>query len=170
MRDFPGLMMTKRTILRKISVKDALGWKAFNNAIAKITTWPLVPSITYARNELLHYEQMWALGHRYTYIILERSSGKVIGDFHIKRPDWKRKRVEYGHALHPRVWGTGITYETLDAAKKAAQKLGLHLWAKVEEENIRSWKSLEKYGAAFMGTKTYSINSKKLRMRTYELR
>jgi RimJ/RimL family protein N-acetyltransferase len=168
MRDFPLRMTTKRTILRKISLEDAAGWKSFNNAIARRMQWPAVPGIVYARNEILHYLAMWRSKTRYTYIIIERSSGKIIGDFHIK--SLLRGRAEFGHALHPSVWGTGITYETLDAVRKAAARRGIVLWAKVEEGNVRSWKSLEKYKATFKGTRNFLVGKERKRMRVYELR
>lgn len=169
MREFPKRMTTKRTILRKISLDDAAGWKNFNNAIAKKMRWPPVPSIVYARNEIIHYLRMWDVGKRYVYIILDRKTGKIIGDFHLKSLDWKRKRLEFGHALHPSTWGTGMTYETLDAIRKAAERQGLTPWAQVEEENIRSWKSLEKYRATFKGTKLMQVGGVRKRMRIYEL-
>src|SRR5437762_200575 len=133
---FPTQMMTKRTILRRIALADAAGWKSFNNAIAKRMTWPNVPSIVYARNEILHYDEMWQHREAFVYSVLEKSTGKVIGDFHLKSIDHRRCSAEIGHALHPRVWGTGITHETLDAARNAAKRIGYRLWAKVEQENV----------------------------------
>ena len=167
MHEFPKKIKTKRAVLQKIALDDAAGWKSFNNQIAKRMPWPAVPSIVYARNEILHYEAMWERGTRYVYSI--KWHGKVIGDFHLKSIDKKRKRLEFGHALHPSVWGTGITYEVLDAIKSIMKKRRLAAWGKVEEENIRSWKSLEKYKAKFIGTRTLRIDGVKKRMRFYEL-
>jgi RimJ/RimL family protein N-acetyltransferase len=162
-------MTTARTVLRRITADDAAGWKSFNNAIAKRTPWPCVPSIIYARNEILNYDEMWVRGERYAYIIIEKKTGAVIGDFHFKSINSRLRTAEFGHALHPRVWGTGITYETLDVARNAARRAGLKLWAKVEERNIRSWKSLEKYKARFKGTRAVLQDGKRTKMRFYEL-
>ena len=166
MPELPELIKTKRALLRRISVDDAAGWKSFNNAIAKRTQWPIVPSIVYARNELLNYMEMWSK-ERYVYIVLDKD-GKVIGDFHFKSIDRKRHRMEFGHALHPAVWGTGVTYELLDAMKKAAQNAGFTLWCKVDPANIRSWKSLEKYKAIFIGRRSFKDDMNKP-MKVYEL-
>lgn len=167
MPKLPERLITRRTIIRRMSLPDAAGWKSFNNAIARKMPWPKVPSIVYARNEILHYMRAWEKDTQYVYAVLDRKTGEVIGDFHIKGVSGKR--AEYGHALHPKAWGTGITYETLDAVRAAAAKRGLRLWGKVEEENVRSWKSLEKYGAKFKGRKTFSINGVRKSMRVYEL-
>jgi RimJ/RimL family protein N-acetyltransferase len=167
MPEFPEQITTKRTVLRRIRFGDAAAWKSFNNAIARKTSWPKVPSIVYARNEMLNYEQDWDKGTRYVYAIIDRQTKELIGDFHIKSV--RNKRAEYGHALHPNVWGTGITYETLDAVCAAAKRLRIALWGKVEEENIRSWKSLEKYHAKFKGVRTFSIHGERKKMRVYEL-
>ena len=67
-----------------------------------------------------------------------------MGDFHIKFFERKRRRMEFGHALHPKVWGTGFTYEVLDGVQKVAKKLKIILWCKIEEENISTWKSIGK--------------------------
>lgn len=153
-----------------MTLADAQGWKSFNNAIVrKMPEWQSVPSVVYARNELLHYVAMRERGTRYAYSVIERSSGKIIGDFHIKSIDVRRKRAEFGHALHPRVWGTGITYETLDAVRTVARKHGYVLWAKVEESNTRSWKSLERYNATFKGTRVMAVAGKPAHMRVYEI-
>lgn len=167
MHDFPARLVTKRTILRRIQLTDAAGWKSYNNAIAKKMPWPHVPSIVYARNELLHYAAMWEKGTHYVYSVLDKKTGKVIGDFHLK--GIRGNRAEYGHALHPSVWGTGITYETLDAMKTMTKQRGITLWGKVEEENVRSWKSLEKYNARFMGRRTFTVGNERKQMRVYEL-
>ena len=163
--------------MRRIRLDDAAGWKGFNNAIAKrmlLDTppqrWSGVPSIVYARNEIHHYDDDWQQGSRYVYSVVDRTTGKIIGDFHVEGIDAVRHRAEYGHALHPRVWGTGITYETLDAVKRAARAKGILLWGKVEPENVRSWKSLEKYGATFTGEQSFTINKRRKKMRVYELR
>jgi RimJ/RimL family protein N-acetyltransferase len=168
-------MTTARTVLRKVSIEDAAAWKSFNNLIVKRMateglSWPPVPSIVYARNELLHYLQEWERGTRYVYMIVDKSTGAVVGDFHIKSIDRRRKRAEFGHALHPRLWGTGVTHETLDALKRAASRRGYLLWASVEEGNIRSWRSLENHGATFKGTRAMQTAGVRKRMRIYELR
>jgi RimJ/RimL family protein N-acetyltransferase len=164
---FPEVLQTKRTTLRRIELSHAMGWKAFNNAIAKRMDWPIVPSVVYARNEILHYQAMWDRGEQYIYIVLDKK-GKVIGDLHIK--SLIAKRAEIGHALHPTVWGTGITYEVLTAVQNTAARKALMLWGKVEEENIRSWRSLEKHGATFIGARMFTIAKQRRRMRVYELR
>lgn len=171
---FPEQMRTKRTLLRKVSIGDAAGWKSFNNRIAKRMgaeglSWPEVPSVVYARNEILHYLAMWANGERYVYSILQRETGELIGDFHLKSIDRARRRAEFGHALSPAVWGTGITYETLDAVRMAAARRHYTLWCKVEEANIRSWKSLERHKAKFKGVRTVTIDGVRKHVRVYEL-
>ena len=167
MHELPTIITTKRTMLRRVAPADAAGWKSFNNAIAKRMPWPIVPSIVYARNELLNYVEMWPK-ERYVYIVLDKK-GKIIGDFHLKSIDTKHGRMEFGHALHPSVWGTGITYEILDAVRKAVGKTGFTLWCKVEVDNIRSWKSLEKYKATFIGQRSYKIDGVAKKMNVYEL-
>lgn len=166
----PSVLTTKRTVLRPITMDDALQWKTFNNAInRRMQSWPIVPSIVYARNEILHYLQMRDEGKRLVYSIVMRDTGRVIGDFHLKTVDAKQRRVEFGHALHPDAWGTGITYETLNAIRRAVKSEGYTPWAKVEETNIRSWSSLEKYGAKFLGLRTTSVGGRRVRVRCYEL-
>jgi RimJ/RimL family protein N-acetyltransferase len=162
---FPEQITTKRTTLRRIALEHAAGWKSFNNAIAKKMPWPIVPSVVYARNEILHYDGQW--GKRFVYIVIEKSTGRIIGDFHLKSVG--SRRAEFGHALHPDVWGTGITHEVLDAMAQQARRVGLRLWGQVEEENIRSWRSLEKRKAKFKGTRTLTVDGKRKRMRIYEL-
>jgi RimJ/RimL family protein N-acetyltransferase len=112
---------------------------------------------------------MWEEGTRFAYVIVDRASGKVIGDFHLKQVDTRGRRMEFGHALAPSAWGTGITHETIDAVARAARAMGYRLWAKVEVSNIRSWKSLENRGAVFVGTRSFNVHGEKERMRVYEL-
>jgi len=167
---FPTTVRTKRTILRQITLDDAKAWKSFNNKInKKMESWPIVPSIVYARNEILNYERVWKSAEGHVYVVIAQKTGKLIGDVHLKKADKKYKRVEFGHALTPEVWGTGITYELLDAIKTMTKRKKLIVWGKVEEENIRSWKSLEKYGATYTGKKKYKINNEYKQMRVYEL-
>jgi methylated-DNA-[protein]-cysteine S-methyltransferase len=163
-------MRTRRAILRPITLDDAAAWKSCNNAIRqRMPSWPRVPSVVYARNEILHYIGMRERGERYVYAILERGSGELIGDFHLKSVDRRRRRVEFGHSLHPRVWGGGITYETLDAIRRACSRIGYTPWAKVDEENVRSWRSLERYAARYCGAHQERVGGHSVRMRVYEL-
>ena len=167
---FPSAMRSRRVILRPITIDDAGAWKRFNNAITRRNpAWPIVPSMLYAKNELLHYDLMRERGTRTVYAVVERSSGTVIGDFHLKRFDHAKRRVEFGHALHPRVWGSGTTYEVLNAVRNASRRIGYTLWAKVESANIRSWKALEKFGATFCGERTTTLCGRRMKMRYYEL-
>ncbi len=168
--NWPETIFAKRAVLRRIAIDDALEWKKFNNAIKKrMPEWPQVPSIIYAKNEILNYIEMWDEKERFIYTISDKKTGEIVGDFHIKFFERKRRRMEFGHALHPKVWGTGFTYEVLDGVQKVAKKLKIILWCKIEEENIRSWKSIEKYGAQYKWTRTYLIQGKKYRMRVYDL-
>lgn len=168
--NWPETILAKRAILRRITLADALGWKRFNNAIKKkMPEWPEVPSTIYAKNEILHYNEEWNQHERFVYSVFDKKTDEIVGDFHVKFFDAKRRRMEFGHALHPKVWGTGFTYEVLDGVQKVAKKLNIKLWCKIEEENIRSWKSIEKYGAQYKWTRTYIIQGKKYRMRVYDL-
>jgi RimJ/RimL family protein N-acetyltransferase len=167
---FPHAMKTPRTILRPITIDDAGGWKRFNNRIvARMPRWPGAPSVVYARNEILHLIDMAKSGEEYTYSILDRASGDIIGDFHIKNIDREKRMAEFGHALDPTYWGTGVTYETIAVVHRAAKRRGYWLWCAIEEGNIRSWKSIEKYGARLRGKRALDANGQKKTVRIYDL-
>jgi RimJ/RimL family protein N-acetyltransferase len=167
-RKFPETIRTRRTTLRRISLADAAGWKRCNNRIAKRQEWPIVPSVVYARNEILHYTVQWETGTRYTYVVLD-GTDKVIGDLSIKNLNPRTKRAEYGHAFDPSVWGSGVAHEIMTAMKRTAARAGYRLWGRTDVRNIRSWRSLERYGARYDGTCYVKFDGKRLRMRYYTL-
>jgi|GEM_PF-437313 len=169
MRDFPTSFRTARMIVRDITVDDAGGWKRFNNQIAvQMKSWSVVPSIVYARNEILHYIHERTLRKGYVYVILD-TNGKIIGDLHLKNIDRERRRVEIGHAFDPSCWGTGRSHELLAAVCAIARRKRFTVWGKVEEENIRSWKSLEDFGATPKGRRVFRLFNTRVALRVYEL-
>ena len=132
-------------------------------------SWPIVPSVVYARNELLHYADLRERGVEHVYVVIDRVSGRVIGDLHLRAIDTVRRRFEIGHALDPAWWGTGLSHELLDTIVSFARRNGYMVWGKVDDDNIRSWRSLENYGARLSGRKFFSVQGHRTRMRVYVL-
>ncbi|MCK8480456.1 GNAT family N-acetyltransferase [Psychroserpens algicola] len=83
-----------------------------------------------------------------TWAIIEKNSGKHIGDFGIWRIDKQNSRGEIGYILHPEYWGKGFMTETLNTLIRFGfRKLNLHSYAaNVNTENENSKALLLKFG------------------------
>jgi RimJ/RimL family protein N-acetyltransferase/spore coat polysaccharide biosynthesis protein SpsF (cytidylyltransferase family) len=82
------------------------------------------------------------------WMIVLKSTGRVIGTFGLLDIDWRKGMAEIGYGLSPQSWGAGLFSEALQLVVSWAFTAGgLHrLWAKTQIDNAPSITALERNG------------------------
>lgn len=147
--EFPQLK-SQRLILRKLTLTDVPEVQMIrsNEAVMKYMDSEKHLSLEIAENfvseNLKSYEQktgmFWAL--------IERSSGKMIGDFAFWKIDRKNSRTEIGYTLKPEFWGKGYMKEAMiQIINFGFSDLNLHsIEANINPANDNSRGLLKKLG------------------------
>jgi ribosomal-protein-alanine N-acetyltransferase len=80
--------------------------------------------------------------------IVDRDSGRLIGNCGVRVNDAKRREGNIGYELNPEVWGRGYATEAARAMLRFGfEELGLHrIWAGCVADNVGSWRVMEKVG------------------------
>ena len=149
LKEFPNLK-SKRLLLRKLTVEDAGEVQRIRSDEKVMTYMDSNKHLTVAYSEnfisegLKIYEQknglFWAL--------IEKSSGRFIGDFAYWKIDSKNSRAEIGYTLNPEYWGKGLMKEAMiEIINFGFEQLGLHsIEANINPKNQNSRGILEKVG------------------------
>ena len=113
-----------------------------------------------------------ALECRGAFVVIERSSGRIIGSSRYYDLDLKQSEVVLGYTFFAReFWGGPYNRELkqlmVEHAFRFVEKAQFH----VSEQNVRSQRALEKIGAAFVGTGSKMRSDGSLHhFRVYEFR
>ena len=137
--------------LRPLTLGDdrAMFAYASDPEVTKYLPWEPAPSVESVRPFLA--EQVWRRknGSAYTFAILWRETGEVIGSTSLMGlSPWRfwNRTGELGYILHRDFWGQGVMTEaaqmTLDFAIKTLKLHRVYAWA--DAENMASCRVLEK--------------------------
>jgi RimJ/RimL family protein N-acetyltransferase len=147
----------KMILLRELKPSDAndLYENVKDKAVVK---WTLRIPHPYPRNGAVKFIKTCNANFKkknsYTFGIVVKEIGKVVGTISLKDVDWNDRNAELGYWIGKNYWGKGYSTE---AAKLITlfgfEELRLHrIYAKLFAENIPSRKVLEKAGYIFEGT------------------
>ncbi|MCB0535192.1 MAG: GNAT family N-acetyltransferase [Lewinellaceae bacterium] len=96
----------------------------------------------------------WQKGTQFPFVIVEKSSNRLIGSTRLLELQQVHRKLEIGWTwLHPDYWGTAINLECkLLLLTFCFETLGAtRVQLRTDENNLRSWKAIEKIGARFEG-------------------
>ena len=142
---------TERLVLRQFRESDLEAFLAYRNdpEVAKYQGW----SIPYSKEKGIEFVQKMSVAvaeqSKWLQIAVElKSTRAMIGDvaFFIKRGDERQAMI--GYSLSQPYWGNGYAYEAVSCLLAYLfDELDLHrVIAECDEENVASWKLLEKLG------------------------
>jgi RimJ/RimL family protein N-acetyltransferase len=99
-------------------------------------------------------------GTQFPFVIFEKNTNAVIGSTRFLEIQQPHRKLEIGWTwLHPDYWGTAINLECkLLLLTFCFETLGTaRVQFRTDENNIRSWKAIEKIGAKFEGILRHDI-------------
>lgn len=107
-----------------------------------------VPEDAPALLELFLQWQQEQPRHKYQFAVVEKTTGRLIGNGGVRSGADTPQQAELGCELHPDVWGQGYGREIVATLVQFAfAELKLHrLWAECLSENTGAWKIVEKCG------------------------
>lgn len=147
--NFPQLE-TERLLLRAATLEDAL-------ALQHIRTNPMVmehmdtfyhDTLQVSKDFISYNLNAYANKKCIYWMLEEKASGKVIGDFSIRKIDAKHHRAEIGYTLDSNYWGKGFMKEAiLSLLSFGFKDLNLHSFeANINPKNENSKKILLRLG------------------------
>lgn len=142
---------TERLVLRQFRESDLETFLSYRNdpEVAKYQGW----NVPYPREKGIEFVQKMAVAvpgqSKWLQIAVElKSTHEMIGDvaFSIKREDERQAMI--GYSLARPYWGNGYAYEAISCLLAYLfDQLDLHrVIAECDEENVPSWRLLEKLG------------------------
>jgi ribosomal-protein-alanine N-acetyltransferase len=148
-RNFP-VLETERLILRKIELKDAKDIQAIRSNPQVMTFMDSHAHETVEDSENFIAEGLEIFGSKKGLFwgLVEKASGKFIGDFAFWKIDRKNCRAEIGYTLRPEFWGKGYMKEAMSRILDFGfRKLNLHsIEANINPKNVNSRGLLLKMG------------------------
>ncbi len=123
--------------------------------------WEQHPSKRYKRNEfkIFFEESLMSIG---ALIIIDKSSGEIIGSSRFKKIDGNTDAVEIGWSfLSRKYWGGKFNMEIKKLMIDYAFKHVDHVIFYIDEDNIRSQKAIEKINGERISESEYPILKKK---------
>lgn len=147
--EFPEIE-SKRLLFKQFNKNDALNILSIrtDKRVSKHMDSVTPQTIEDTEKKIIEIQNAFNKQKGITWAIIDKSSGKLIGDFGIWRLDRQNSRGEIGYVLHPNYWGKDYMYETISTLVHFAfNNLNLHsLEANVNPENNNSKKLLLKLG------------------------
>lgn len=148
----PATLDTARVHLRAPVITDADElFVCLGDAEAtRYMVWPRAEDIGDARYFLDDITAGWAAGDDYSYALVERTGGAVIG---LAGCQFSDEGAELGFILRPDRWGEGLAHEAIAAVLAAAwDMLDLYrVWAVCDVDNAAAARVLEKLGMTHEG-------------------
>lgn len=147
--EFPEIE-TERLLLRKLNLVDAADIQSIRSdeKVMKYMDSERHQNLQFSENfineNLKNYKErkgiFWA--------VIERYSGRFIGDFAFWKIDKKNSRAEIGYTLKPEFWGQGYMKEAMIGVLKFGfNELNLHsIEANINPDNENSRRLLKKIG------------------------
>lgn len=146
---FP-VLESERLILRREEKKDAidiLQIRSDQQVMKYMDSTPL-QSIADAENRITTNQKLFDEKKGINWMIINKESNTLIGDFGFWRLDKKNSRAEIGYTLKSDYWGKGFMSETMRRCLKFAfEKMNVHsIEANVNPKNENSKQLLLKIG------------------------
>lgn len=112
--DFPQLE-SKRLLLRKLTLADAPDVQIIRSdeKVMNYMDSDKHVTIQYSENFISENLKMYGQKEGIFWGLIEKTSGKFIGDFAYWKIDKKNSRAEIGYALKPEFWGKGFMKEAM---------------------------------------------------------
>lgn len=147
--EFPNLE-SERLILRKLTLADAaeLQLVRSDERVMKYMDSDRHSTIQYSQNFITENLEMYEQRKGLFWAIIEKYSGKFIGDFSYWEIDKKNSRAEIGYTLKPEYWGKGFMKEAMiQIINFGFDDLNLHsIEANINPSNENSRAILTKLG------------------------
>lgn len=147
--DFP-ILESERLIFRAYKKSDASSILKirFDKRVLKYMDTITPETLEDTENKIAEIEELFKSKKGIAWVIVEKKSNKLIGDFSFWRLDRLHNRGEIGYVLNPEFWGMGYMTETMNALIDFAfTKLKLHsIEANVNPENENSKRLLVSFG------------------------
>ena len=148
---FADALLTSRLHIRPIAPRDAqpiFDGYAQDPQVTRFLTWR--PHATLSETEFYVADCMAATSSR-TYVLVNRSSERVVGAFAVRRT--QSHAIEVGYVLERLSWGQGLMAEALtEMTRWALGQNGIwRLWAFCDVENVGSSRVMEKAGLSREG-------------------
>jgi [ribosomal protein S5]-alanine N-acetyltransferase len=144
----PERIETGRLLLRKPCSDDAdeiFNCYAGDPEVTRWISWPTHESVENSRAFLAFSDSEWEHWPAGPYLVLSRKDGRVLGctGLGFETPS----RVSTGYVFSKNSWGKGYATEALLAMVDVARSLEVvRLYALCHEDNMASWRVLEKCG------------------------
>ncbi|MGN0401706.1 MAG: GNAT family N-acetyltransferase [Acetatifactor sp.] len=93
----------------------------------------------------VHENLAWRISTEEMIAVVEKKSGKMIGNIYLGNRDCGNKEI--GYVFHRSFWGKGYATEACKAVISSAFSSGTHrIYAECDPNNSASWKLLERLG------------------------
>ncbi|MDF2590435.1 MAG: Acetyltransferase, including N-acetylase of ribosomal protein [Anaerocolumna sp.] len=155
------IIETERLILRRFTIDDLEQifnncWSDFN--VWKWTSYKPMKSV----QDVIHIAEMFTDGwlgayerpNRYSWAIVHKASGEVIGRFFGMHPDDSVSQIEFAYELGQNWWNQGLMTEAVKVVIDFFLKeVGINrIYANHASENPASGKVMQKCGMTYEGT------------------
>ncbi len=166
---------TDRLILRAFSENDSddIFEYASNPEVTKYLPWKTHISKNDTIDFLKMSHEMFEKQDNIDFAIEFKSDKKVVGGISIRKWNDENKCADIGYVLSPRYWNKGIITEAIKRIIKFGfEELNVNrVEAHCDEDNIGSYKAMEKAGMKYEGTlrKKVFIKDKFVNMRFYSI-
>jgi len=153
--EFP-VIETERLILRKIGVEDAEDIFEYAKVpeVSEFLPWYPHKAIEDSKNFIIYAEEKFKTDDSLIFGIEIREEKKIIGCIEVRGWRSENNCADVGYVLSKDYWNKGILTEVLKSLIKFCfEELNLNrVEAHCEEENIGSWRVMEKCGMKQEGT------------------
>jgi RimJ/RimL family protein N-acetyltransferase len=149
-------IQTSRLLFRAFTVDDfeAVHAYASDRDVTRYTLFgPNTVEQSQAFLQLVTTESAEEVPTKYTFALIHKATGKLIGSCGIFRSDPNGPQYNFGYVLHKDWWGQGLATEATTALVEFGfAELGAHrLWAHVFLGNTASARVLQKLGFRYEG-------------------
>lgn len=147
---------TERLLLRRVTAADAREmyehW-ASDGEVTRYLTWPTHTGVDMTEAFLRWTEQQYEKPEHYHWGIVEKASGKLIGNISVVRLIEEIDAAELGWALGRAWWGRGIMPEAARAVLQFLfDEVGVNrVYAGHDAENQNSGRVMQKIGMTYEG-------------------
>lgn len=169
------VLETKRLILRKITYDDVddIFKYASNPIVAKFVVWNSHTSQKDSENFVKISEEQFHNRLSIIWGIELKETKKLIGSIDLRGWQSEHNCGEMGYAISEKYWNKGLVTEAMkEVIRFGFECLGLsRMEAHCEEENIGSWRVMEKCGLKYEGTlrEKVLIKEKYCSMKVYSI-
>lgn len=148
-RDFP-VLESERLLLRKLNMTDSQEVQSIRSdeRVMRYMDSERHQTLQFSENFISENLKIYDQHNGMFWALVEKSSGKFIGDFAFWKIDKKNSRAEIGYTLKPEFWGQAYMKEAMIRILHFGfNELNLHSFeANINPENENSRRLLKKLG------------------------